>query len=260
MVLAIGQHHHKLRCRPGEVRRTAARQKLLALLERAANRRALHRHLLGVEPVEIEPDGTIVARQRRLHEAHAGEDDQADTVAVQLAEQGVDLALCSPEPRRRDVVGKHAARHVDGDDQVDAFALDLARPFAPLRSRQREPCEQQRKRKEDGPCSPSRQRDLRRHLLYRDRCAEAFHHRRTPPPPEQICAHIEQRREAKHQHLRLGQRHKLPDRCNRKRAHQRSQSEEREGSLKAHGNLRMSVPPSSASAIRSASAAARNQW
>ena len=101
--------------------------------------------------VKKEADGVVVGRQRALHEAVSGEQNQAHAIAAKGAQQRLDLVAGAVEPVRGHVFGKHRLRHVERDDEVDAFALDLADGRAEARSGQRHAEEPHRQHQQHRP-------------------------------------------------------------------------------------------------------------
>ena len=79
-------------------------------------------------PGFFHPDGLYQVISREGHEA--------DPVSGELPDQGLDLVLGLPQPARCDVLGRHAERRVEHDDDVDPLAPDRLEPRPPLRTRQ----------------------------------------------------------------------------------------------------------------------------
>ncbi len=128
----------------------AALERLESGVDRRRERRAALRDDADVDGVQALREGSVVERERTLHEGGAGERDQSDAVAVQLADEILNRELGARQSIRLDVGGEHAARGVEGDDEVDAFALDLLPAKAPQRAAERERQRQHRGDEERG--------------------------------------------------------------------------------------------------------------
>ena len=76
------------------------------------------RQVRRIELAEEVAQHLVVGAERALHERGAGEDDQADALAVQLIEQRVDEQLGARQAGRRHVVGEHAAREVEREHHL----------------------------------------------------------------------------------------------------------------------------------------------
>ena len=99
----------------------------------------------------------VVARQRTLHERLARERDQPDPVAFEPADQVGDGEPGPVEPVRRDVLGRHRGRQVEGHHDVLPLAPHRLDPAAELRPGQRgdeQGHRRQHRRQLGGPAPP----------------------------------------------------------------------------------------------------------
>ena len=68
--------------------------------------------------------------------ALAGKCDQADAIALQLVEQILGGELDALEAIRLHIIGKHAARDIDREEQIEPFAFYFIVGITPARPRQ----------------------------------------------------------------------------------------------------------------------------
>ncbi len=112
----------------------------------------------------------MVEGERGLEERGARERDQADAVVLEAADEVGDGELRPLETVRSRVLGEHAARHVDGEQHVDAAAALLLPVVAELGAGER---------REDAGEAGGQQRDARCAPARRDAGGEGI---------EQMCA------------------------------------------------------------------------
>ena len=86
-----------------------------------------------VEIVDRFGDRVVIDRQRRLHKRAAGKRDQTDAIALQLVDQILGREFDALEPVRLHVVGKHAARSIDREKEIEPFALHILKRVTPAR-------------------------------------------------------------------------------------------------------------------------------
>src|SRR5215472_1721428 len=82
---------------------------------------------LCIDRIERLPKRVVIKGKRTLQECIAGKSDQADSVAVQVAEQIFDRHLGPREPVRLDVLGEHAFGSIYRNQQVESVAFDFLR-------------------------------------------------------------------------------------------------------------------------------------
>ncbi len=68
-----------------------------------------------------------------MQKGATGKSNQADTVALQLVNQILRREFDTLQSVRRHVVGKHAARRVHRDEQIETFALYILERVTPAR-------------------------------------------------------------------------------------------------------------------------------
>src|SRR5262249_12340436 len=88
---------------------------------------------LRVQIIDGLNDGVVINRKWCLQKSAAGESDQANAVALKVIDQILDGKLDALEPVRLDVIGKHAARCVHSDQQVEPFTLYILKSVTPSR-------------------------------------------------------------------------------------------------------------------------------
>ena len=118
-ILAVGEHDQALLVPLLGGERSAASRSALARSVPAVRDDARIERLQRLE------EGVVVERERGLEERGARERDQADAVVLEPADQVDDRELRALEAIRSRVLGQHAARHVDGEQHVDAAAVLL---------------------------------------------------------------------------------------------------------------------------------------
>ena len=81
--------------------------------------------------------------------ALAGKCDQTDAIALQLVEQILGGQLDALEAIRLHIIGKHAARDVDREEEIEPFAFYFIKGIAPARPRQTNDDEGEDEKEED---------------------------------------------------------------------------------------------------------------
>ena len=132
MVLAIGEEHHGFVLAIVGIERTGRQP------QRVADGGALCRYRTGTENIEEHIDRAVVGGQRTLDKGLAGEDHQPDPIPLEQIEQLADLVFGSGEAIGFGVLGGHAARHVEHQHHIDAFALRHFEFGSELWTRQRQ--------------------------------------------------------------------------------------------------------------------------
>ena len=137
----------------------AAEQEVAPLLERAGQCGPAHAGDVGIEAVYQELQRARVHRERRHDEALAGKGDQADAVAREILNQPTRFPLRPAQSGRLDVLGKHRARHVHRDHQVQGFRLDRDHPPPPPGTGERHAGRKGREPQQDPPPAPRTPRE-----------------------------------------------------------------------------------------------------
>ena len=71
-----------------------------------------------------------------MQKSAAGKGDETNTVTLKFIDQVLANKLNAFEPVRLDVIGKHAARSIDRDEQVEAFPFHILKRITPARLRE----------------------------------------------------------------------------------------------------------------------------
>ncbi len=260
VVLSVGEDDDELALRALEaIAILTADEQLRRLVDRAPDGRALHRQILGVETVEVEAYRAVVARQGRLHERDACEDDQPDPVTLEQVERAIDLVERRVQATRGHIAGQHRTGDVHGEDDVDAFSAHFARPFAPLRAGHRHDDQRHGEDRENEACDLSSTAPARPHLGD-GRWVSQASRRRGPPG---LVAHEERDHQRGHgqqeEGLGLAETNDgVRDRAQR-RERERDEHCDPDCVRRAHqGNLRTMPNASSASSPRSNTQARAN--
>src|SRR5438552_5080736 len=91
---------------------------------------------LRVQIIQRLNDSIVINRKWRLQKSAARKSNQANAVALQFIDQILDRQLDALQPVWLDVIGKHAARCVHCDQQIEPFALYVLERIAPARLRE----------------------------------------------------------------------------------------------------------------------------
>ena len=89
---------------------------------------------VGIHRVEGLEKGVVVEGEGALKKGAAGEGDEADAVPLKLVHKVLNRELGPDEPVGLDILREHAARGVEGEDNVDPPAMALGPGVAPLRA------------------------------------------------------------------------------------------------------------------------------
>ena len=90
--------------------------------------RALHRNDIRVDRIQKQLRGAIVQCERTECKAATRERDQADPVAFEPVDKGLDLKQRARQPIGTDVFREHAQRRVQGDHDFDTLAMQEFEP------------------------------------------------------------------------------------------------------------------------------------
>ena len=90
---------------------------------RGAEVGASARDNLGIELVDRLEDGLVIDSERRLDEGTSGKGDQPDSVLGEGEDDVLRRELGAGEAIRREVIGHHAARGIDRDDEIARVSL-----------------------------------------------------------------------------------------------------------------------------------------
>ena len=211
----------------------AALERLEAGGDRGAEVRAAARDDADVDRVEALAEGALVERERALDEGAAGERDETGAVALELRQQVLDGELRAAEAVRLHVGREHAARGVEGDDEIDALAMHLLPAKAPHGSSEREGEAEDRSANQHGTRRPPAPVDVGSDGR-QQRCGDERRERALAPPPR-------------------------PEEEGGERWHEQEGHEAHRVAPENHGSLRSTVSPSATSASTSASAGHTSQ-
>src|SRR5205823_9569588 len=91
---------------------------------------------LRVKIIKRLEDGIVINRKWRLQKSASSKSNQTNAVALEFIDQILDRKLYAFEPVRLNVVRKHAARCVHGDQQIEAFTFHILKRVTPSRLRE----------------------------------------------------------------------------------------------------------------------------
>src|SRR5262245_43886542 len=181
-VLAVGEEDDRLVPALGGVEQPRR------LFDRASDVAPRARDEVRLRRVEEQAQGSVVQRERARRGRPPPEDDQTHAIPGQRADERRGLRARLLEAARRNVLGEHRRRQVQGEDDVDPAPADRLVTPAPLRAREGDDHERDRAEPQRGQrrlAAPRPAHDQPRQDRLRGEPAQASPTRRAGEPADE---------------------------------------------------------------------------